>query len=240
MHRKFCRTLLGFSSNTPNDIVLGELGRRPLYTLYTVRCIKFWLKMVMSQGYLNASYNMLKCSDENGRRNWVSYVKNILISYGFGYVWLAQGTDNTNQFLSIFRQRLIDTAQQNWFVSIATNTMYCSYKISLQPELYLGELQWRRHRVALARLRTGSNNLAVNRQKRQLPRNERHCLYCAQNNVYRVEDEFHFIMECPLYSFLRLVYLPFIRIPNLYEYAKLMSSKKCDKIRAYILNLIRT
>ena len=86
--------------------------------------------------------------------------------------------------------------------------------------------------MALARLRTGSNNLAVNRQKRQLPRNERHCLYCAQNNVCRVEDEFHFIMECPLYSFLRLVYLPFIRIPNLYEYAKLMSSKKCDKIRA--------
>ena len=91
--------------------------------------------------------------------------------------------------------------QQNWFVSIATNTMYCSYKTSRQPELYMGEPQCRRHRVALARLyRTGSNNLAVNRHKRELPRNERHCLYCAQNNVYRAEDEFHFIMECPLYS----------------------------------------
>lgn len=233
VHRKFCRILLGVSSRTPNDIVLGELGVIPLYAQYTLRCIKFWLKIVMSQGYINSSYNMLKLLDENGKRNWVSYVKNILISNGFGYVWLAQGVNNVNHFMYIFKQRMIDISHQHWFNNIVNTTMYCTYKSTLEPEIYLSEVMWRRHRVALARLRTGSNQLAVNKLRGQLPRYERLCKYCIQTNRHTIEDEYHLVMECPLYRDLRNTYLAHIvTIVNTHIFSQIMSSRTQNIVRS--------
>ena len=132
-------------------------------------------------------------------------------------------------FILNFKRRITDICQQSWFESITTNNMYCSYKRTLEPELYLINVQWRRHRVALARLRTGSNNLAVNKFRGQLPHHERFCSFCLTKNLFKVEDEYHLIMECNLYTELRNIYLTGI-IPNnnLYHFTILMSSKDTD------------
>ena len=47
--------------------------------------------------------------------------------YGFGDVWLSQGVDNENLFLSILTSHLYDTAKQNWHSNIA-NTTYQTFK----------------------------------------------------------------------------------------------------------------
>ena len=45
--------------------------------------------------------------DERGKRNWASSVRCKLYQYGFGFVWLNQGVEEMNQFLHVFRERLI-------------------------------------------------------------------------------------------------------------------------------------
>ena len=47
VQRNYCKMLLGVSSSTQNDVVMGELGL-PLYTRYIHRCISFWLNITES------------------------------------------------------------------------------------------------------------------------------------------------------------------------------------------------
>ena len=60
------------------------------------------------------AYLMLKNLDEQGKLNWTSKTKEILNSTGFGFVLEEQGVGNEREFLSIFKQRLIDMFRQNW------------------------------------------------------------------------------------------------------------------------------
>ena len=46
VHVKWCKYILGVSSTTPTPAVLGELGRVPLYVIHTMKCIKFWCKII--------------------------------------------------------------------------------------------------------------------------------------------------------------------------------------------------
>ena len=194
VQRKYCKLLLGIASSTPNDVVLGELGRLPLYTQYMPRCIKFWLKVIRSRNrYTKSCYDIIKRLDDIGKITWASHVKIILFSNGFGHVWLAQEVANEDIFLSMLSTRIRDAAKQNWYSNIP-NT-YCTYKFNFGAELYLGIVEWRRHRVALARLRTGSNQLTINRLKGSIPRTERYCKYCLNHNVQQVEDEYNFFYD---------------------------------------------
>ena len=227
VQRKYCRILLGVSSRTQNEVVLAECGRLPLYTRYMTKCIKFWLKIVSSANrYTGACYEILKTLDEAGKVTWATKVKSLLLSYGFGHVWFQQGVGNIDLFLREFRQRLEDTARQTCLASIRESslTMYASYKHTLDAELYL-TIKIRKHRVHLARLRTGSNSLAVNRLRGRIARNERHCKYCLNLNIEQLEDEYHVVMVCPLYHDIRQRYLSdAVHNTCLYRYIELMST----------------
>ena len=110
IQRKYCKMLLGVSSSTQNDMVMGELGRLPLYTKYIPRCIKFWLNITASRSrYTKSCYDFLKRLDDVGKTTWASYIKYLLCSYGFGDVLLSQGVGNEHVFLSILTSRLCDT-----------------------------------------------------------------------------------------------------------------------------------
>ena len=112
VQRKYCKILLGVSSNTSNDVVLGEVGRFPLYVMYVIRCVKFWLKVVRAEHcYIQSSYDVLKRLDEAGKHTWASDIKNLLVTNGFGDVWLSQGVGNTDVFLCRFKQRICDISR---------------------------------------------------------------------------------------------------------------------------------
>ena len=52
---------------------------------------------------------MLKNLEEQGTVNGASRTKQTLQSAGFRFVWQEQGVSNEREFLSIFKQRLIDS-----------------------------------------------------------------------------------------------------------------------------------
>ena len=61
----------------------GETGRLPLASHYHVRCFKYWLKLLSmpDHRYPKRCYLLLKQHDMNGRKNWVSQIREMLLKF---------------------------------------------------------------------------------------------------------------------------------------------------------------
>ena len=103
VHIKVCKLVLGVGRDVKNDIALGECGRFPIYIDCYVRVIKYWSRLLSmpNQRYPKQCYNMLKMHDKSGRRNWVTKVRTLLCSHGFGFVWEMQNVGNVSFFISM-------------------------------------------------------------------------------------------------------------------------------------------
>ena len=65
--------------------------------------------------YPKQCYYMLFQLDEAGRKNWVSHVKEILYTFGFGQVRLLYDIGNDKEFIKLFKKRIIDCHKQKWY-----------------------------------------------------------------------------------------------------------------------------
>jgi hypothetical protein len=68
---------------------------------------------------------MLHKLDATNRITWTTRVKNILARFAFNYAWFSQEVGDKNAYVSLFTQRLLDCALQEWSGSI-----YGSSKLS--------------------------------------------------------------------------------------------------------------
>ena len=95
---KFYKYVFGVCSQTPNIAVLGECKRFPLFIVYYMKCIKYWLKLVSMEasGLMKSYYHMSLQMCDAGKINWVFFVKNMLYKYGFGFAFLNQGVGDKN------------------------------------------------------------------------------------------------------------------------------------------------
>ena len=87
------------------------------------------------------------------------------------------------------------------------------------------KIQENKFRTALTKLRLSSHDLAIERGRYEsIPRNERICKYCNQNMT---ENEYHFLLVCPLYRDLRHKYFKkyYCQWPTLNKFDDLMSKK---------------
>ena len=62
-----CKRILGLSSQRPNHMVYGELGRHHLSVLASTRCIKYWLRLnnLSHDKFVKMAYNMPKAWQKN-------------------------------------------------------------------------------------------------------------------------------------------------------------------------------
>ena len=136
-------------------------------------------------------YLMLLHLDERGSTTWASNIKNILLSYGFGHVWYDQGVGNEKQFMVIFKQRVQDVTQQNWYADITSLDKlrtYCKFKSQLSPEKYLFVITNASHRRFLSKLRCSSHVLNIETGRRlHLEPVDRVCKVCGDGNVEDVQ-----------------------------------------------------
>ena len=74
---------------------------------------------------------------------------------------------------------------------------YIKFKNRISLEKYLSSIQNVRHRIALTRFRLSNHNLLIEKGRHFRPkRHDRKYFICKDD----VEDENHFITNCPLYS----------------------------------------
>lgn len=227
---RFCRFLLGLPSKTTSLSVLGELGRLPLYTVYILKCIKYWSKLIhMQDSRLPRScYNMLLELDISGRTTWATHVKEILYKYGFGHIWINQGAGDHDLFIREFQQRINDTAKQCWHDSTFDKPKlrtYVTFKTDLELEGYLTMQMPFYMRQLLSLLRCGDLRLNIETGRHHnIDKDQRICQLCHLD----VEDEYHFIMSCSKLEKLRQLHIQNETEPkNTHTFIKLM---KCTNI----------
>ena len=63
---------------------------------------------------LNSCHKMQVSLDKTDRKVWVTDLKQVLFSNGFGHVWISQGVGNEELFLKAMVLRMIDIAKQIW------------------------------------------------------------------------------------------------------------------------------
>jgi hypothetical protein len=230
LHMHFCKNLLGVKSCTQNDFVYGELGRIDLYTVRLYTVIKYWLKILATDDrkYIRKLYNTM-LSDIHSRpnkKNWASDVRDILNSTGFSQVWLNQGIGDESVFLSIFKCRIKDMYIQNWRARLDLSSRAIFYRnfTNFEFKNYLEQVNSEKFRTALTRLRVSSHRLCVEtgRWKQPVtPFSERLCQICS-----KLEDEYHFLFECPLYDNLRKQFIKpyYLNRSNMFKCLELLQS----------------
>ena len=100
VHITACTRFLGVPLRSPDKMVHGELGRYPLYVNSTLRCLKYWLRVLkMDDSRLpKQAYTMMMSMVENEKKCWGAEVQNVLSINGFYCVWLQQGIRNERSF----------------------------------------------------------------------------------------------------------------------------------------------
>ena len=104
----FCKHLLGVKISTQNDFIYGEFGRTDYYTRRLYIIIKYWFKLIRSDGRktVKVIYSLMlnDIAERPNIQNWAALVKNTLSNLGFFHVWVAQGVGDEKNFLSLFKQ----------------------------------------------------------------------------------------------------------------------------------------
>ena len=208
VHLQFCKQLLGVKTQTQTTFIYGELSSMPLQKMYFMSIIRFWIKILHSNElkYVNTVYKMMlhDMVIYPNKISWAVQVKHLLQHLGFNDAWLQQSVGNINRFIQTFKQRLKDIYIQTWHTQIESSTRANSYKLfcdfNFKP--YLNCVTVKKYRFSLSRLRVSSHRLAIEsgrwHKPNIIPLNERKCQYCN-----KLEDEFHFLLECPLYTHFR-------------------------------------
>ena len=246
VHMQFCKNLLGVKQTTQNDFIFGDLGRINYQSRRFVAIIKYWFKIICCDGtkYIKQVYEMMlnDLVQQPQKQNWASCVRDLLSRLGFMNVWDAQGVGDIEIFLSIFKQRVTDSFIQNWHARLNDSTRARCYITfaSFEHKKYLEVLNVTKYRKSLSRLRLSSHRLEVEvgrwTKPNKTPIQNRKCKFC-----HVLEDEFHFLLECPFYSHLRKRYLHkyYWRRPNMPKFIELLSTEHVKTLKNLSVLLIK-
>ena len=209
LHAKGCQT--------PNNMIYGETGRYPLLIDSTIRSLRYLLKITNMplNRFPRQAYTMLRNDVETTIQNnqptglhyWAKGIKECLEAYGFHDVWLNGRVADKSAFLSSFKNRMIGRFRGDWYSKISTSDRFSTYKVfkvTHQKEKYLDSITIKKFRDALIKLWLGICEIGVNKRYHPINTVSQNCPFCRND----LENEYHFLFKCPLYSDIRLKYIP--------------------------------
>ena len=237
-HAKFCKKYCLLPENCADNFALSECGRLPLCISYMTECVKFWLRVIRLElsRYPKQCYNLLLQLDYAGRKTWATHVKNLLFTYGFGYVWIIQDVGDENQFLRAFKNRLADCYLQKMkgdIIESPKGRYFQHFSSLLNVERYLSINLCYKFRKVLSNFRCSCHSLMIEKGRQLgIDRNYRYCPFCLQKNITVVEDEFHFFYDCSTYDNLRKLYFKqaWLRNKNIDTFYRIISTEKEEEI----------
>ena len=239
VHLQFMKSLLKIKPSTCTTALYAELGRFPMKLKMQIRMLKYWQRVLDLPVHhiVRKSYESLLELNDLGQKNWCTHVFDILKSVSFEHIWQTQTM--TNRDLLQVKEKLYTNFSSQCMTSINdTNQLpklrtYKTFKKEFKLEPYLSSPLNPHYTLALTRFRISSHCLAIETGRYthpKTPEEKRLCIYCP-NKV--VENEVHFLIDCPNYTQERTEFLNAVSafIPNLAEldsnnkFIKILSSK---------------
>ena len=210
---KFCKHLLGVGKKSTNLAIISELGRYPMFCSILQGILLYWHRLencsessLLHSAYtenINLNSNHINCWYKNIQRYreklgiLISNCKSIKLSS-----FKKQIKNHIRkQFLLYWSKQREECLKSG---KLSTYFMYKD-KFTMEKYMFIKSPELRR---ALCRFRISAHDLRIERgryeyvtnntgQKIPLERKKRICKLC---NFNCIEDEFHFLAECPLYT----------------------------------------
>ena len=154
------------------------------------------------------------------------------LKLGFGELWINQHIDDKD--LPVIKQRLLDQSQLiRSQISASPKYTYYKYLIDVYSlQYYLFKFIPVHLRKCINKFRLSSHILAIETGRYiATDRSKRTCFSC----VDEIEDEYHFILVCPLYHSLRKQYIKpyYWKNTSVYKLIKLLKINNIKKLRQF-------
>ena len=138
---------------------------------------------------------------------WLTGIKSTLECNGMLSFYTNSYEGNLFIYKRVF-QVLSDEFHQNSFETIKSESSklrtYAIFKNSIGTEKYLTDIKNPEIRRIVTKLRLSNHNLMIEiGRHRKIPKELRHCPFCPN----LIENEVHFLFQCPVYSIMRNKFL---------------------------------
>ena len=215
---KFCKHLLGVHKNTTNLAIHGELATYPLHIDIRIKMMLYFLYLRdQNNKILSGTITELQNMNNGRGSTWIRKIEKLITDNNLDIASYKYSVKNEklhelfshNKLRIILREKLQTSFIEEWDTKTANMSklsFYRQYKQSHRLENYVVLVNNRRHRSALTKLRCSAHRLKIEigrysriynddaKRYEQLPREKRTCDTCKD----KVEDELHFLLECPL------------------------------------------
>ncbi|MCG8046148.1 MAG: reverse transcriptase domain-containing protein [Candidatus Thiodiazotropha endolucinida] len=214
LHLKFCKYLLGVNSKASNLAVRGETGRYPILLQILSNMFKYLVHLKTSKNdLLIDAYNLSTELGNKGIDSWVYFIKSVLS-------FLNIDADINSDYKHLYRKvqkTLISKFTLFWTDKIKTYTgrdqqqgnklrTYCCFKQNFSQEKYLG-FGSRKQRAVLCKFRISNHRLEIEQGRyKNVKADQRICKLCKN----AVEDEIHFLLQCPTLENIRTATLSMV------------------------------
>ena len=234
MQYGFMRQALKVRASTPHMMLLAELGRQPISHFWVQQCVRFWNKVLdrPTHDLVRACLheNVALATEQTDSRCWAANMLSCLCNLGiissYEDIWQHQEGQRT---LCKIDCKLVETALQRRLLESWTSAERAGSPRSIgdnrhegvklatyhhwfrvpggfnKKESYTRHLCQSRDIISVSHFRMGSHKLNVETQRWGSSRVARSQRICACCDMGVVEDEMHFLLECPLYHTSRKV-----------------------------------
>lgn len=247
LHIMACKYILGVQKQTTNIGVLLELGRVPMQKFAVKSAIKNWERI--NQGKISevliANNNLAKSE----KLPWLTYIETILQTHNMEN-HLNKQTNTEYPFIhKLIYKKQCDIFHQNAFQTINSPDSklrtYSLLKTEVGCEEYLHTIRNAALRQTLTKFRLSNHPLNIEKGRHTTPKTPKEIRFCPFCPT-KVEDEEHFLMECPTYKHPRnkirttgpLNTQNFRQLPKKDQFVKLMTNNNTLIIAKYIHNLM--
>ena len=222
---------LRVKGSTNTCLLYMETGRFPLSIFVNMCNVKFWLKILKScdTKLISAAYAEMMRNPE--KYAWMTHIKDLLCSHGFGNIWRDQSVVNEKLFIANFQQRLKDTHIQRCngdMILINCNKCrtYREIKAVYKCETYLDCNIRHDLRMFYTKFRLSSHKFLIERarwHKTVIPYHERTCTLC---NKHDIQDEYHVALICEYFKNIRDKYIKpyYYTRPSMIKLIELMNT----------------
>jgi hypothetical protein len=204
----FAKFLLGVSSKTSNLGVMGDLGRYPMYLYIINQMRKYYYRLTKlnNDSLLKSAFEEQKQLSSTNKKCWLNQVRNIMDYYKLnteGQNSQNMGKPESTKTMKILEQRyrVHWNERLNWITQHTSSKLdtYRSFKTEFYYEPFV-DIHDRQQQIALSKLRLSNHKLQIEMGRYTKPKTDRAQRLCKLCNEGVVEDENHFLLQCPVFA----------------------------------------
>ena len=231
VHNRAIRVYLGVHNKSSNLAIKGDVGWIDPDVRRKLEMIRMWDRLVKMDD--NRLTKRVFLWDYNQQHGWCSDMKKIFSSIGLNNLYETISVDgfSTRSLLTFAETKFKSEQCNKWNTDILKQPKlrtYIQIKNEYKCENYVSMNLSRSIRSYIAQIRCDVLPLHIETGRyRNLKVEERLCKVC---DLKTVENELHFVFDCPTYSQLRLVYYNWI----IKIYPDFLSLSQTEKLKVML------